>query len=204
MDISHAQRGPWSPGRRIPHKVAILPREVSFTARNYQNGLPAPLARDRGAPDTQRGHPATQAVLITRLDQVSLRCWLVTPLAKTARGAHAHDAGAERARGVRVGLGTSYGASPRRQRTWFVHLGYVLRRVRLCGALPYIGAARRASTHVVRACREGAGRPHGPYPPPTNPRSPHRATPLSRKRSLHPCTPPHSAQWSRDRHHPTP
>ena len=154
MDISLAQRGPWSPGRRIPHKVAILPREVSFTARNYQNGLPAPLARDRGAPDTQRGHPATQAVLITRLDQVSLRCWLVTPLAKTARGAHAHDAGAERARGVRVGLGTSYGASPRRQRTWFVHLGYVLRRVRLCGALPYIGAATESQhTPYVRAER---------------------------------------------------
>ena len=35
----------------------------------------------------------------------------------------------------------------------------------------------------------GAGRPHGPYPSPTSPRSPHRATPLSRKRSLHPRTP---------------
>ena len=30
MDISHANHGPWSPGRRAPRKVAILPREVSF------------------------------------------------------------------------------------------------------------------------------------------------------------------------------
>ena len=51
--------------------------------------------------------------------------------------------------------------------------------------------SRRASAHALRACREGAGRSHGSYPPPTGPRSPHRATPLSHKRSLHPCTPPH-------------
>ena len=52
------------------------------------------------------------------------------------------------------------------------------------------------STHPtsLRARREDAGRPHGPYPPPTDPRSPHRATPLSHKRSLHPCTPP--SQWA--------
>ena len=48
--------------------------------------------------------------------------------------------------------------------------------------------SRRASAHALRACREGAGRSHGSYPPPTGPRSPHRATPLSHKRSLHPCT----------------
>ena len=47
----------------------------------------------------------------------------------------------------------------------------------------------RALTHALRARREGAGRSHGPYPPPTDPRSPPRATPLSCKRSLHPCTP---------------
>ena len=32
MDVSLAQRGPSSPGRRVPCKVAILPREVSFAA----------------------------------------------------------------------------------------------------------------------------------------------------------------------------
>ena len=114
MDISHAQRGPWSPGRRVPRKVAILPREVSFAARNYQNGLPAPLARDRGAPHTQLGHPVTRAALGARLDQVSARCWLATSPPPQREALHAHDAGADRAGRVWVGLGTSYSASPRR------------------------------------------------------------------------------------------
>ena len=74
---------------------------------------------------------------------------------------------------------------------WFVHSVSVLRRVGSSGAQPCLASARRASAHALRARRGGAGRPHGPYPPPTNPRSPHRATPLSHKRSLHPCTPPH-------------
>ena len=79
---------------------------------------------------------------------------------------------------------------------WFVHSVSVLRRVGSCGALPCLGATRRASAHALRARRRGAGRSHGPYPPPTDPRSPHRTTPLSHKRSLHPCTPPHGTQWS--------
>ena len=74
---------------------------------------------------------------------------------------------------------------------WFVHSGSVLCRVRSCGALPCLASPRRASARALRARRGGAGRPHGPYRSPTNPRSPHRATPLSHKRSLHPCTPPH-------------
>ena len=141
MDISLAQGGPWSPGRHVPRGVAILPREVSFAAPDYQNGLPALLARDRSAPRTQRGHPITQAALSARLDQVPPRCWLVTPSPRRRDAPYAHEARAERARGVRVGLGTSYSASPRQQRTWFVHLGSGLRRVGSCGALPYLGAA---------------------------------------------------------------
>ena len=114
MDISHANHGPWSPGRRAPRKVAILPREVSFAARNYQNGLPAPLARDRGAPHTQLGHPVTRAALGARLDQVSLRCWLATSPPPRREALHAHHVRDERAGRVWVGLGTSYSASPRR------------------------------------------------------------------------------------------
>ena len=107
MDISLAQGGPWSPGRHVPRGVAILPREVSFAAPDYQNGLPALLARDRSAPRTQRGHPITQAALSARLDQVPQRCWLVTPSPRRRDAPYAHEARAERARGVRVGLGTS-------------------------------------------------------------------------------------------------
>ena len=108
MDISLAQGGPWSPGRHVPRGVAILPREVSFAAPDYQNGLPAPLARDRGAPGTQRRHPDSRVALSSRLDQVSLRCWLDTSPPRRRDAPHAHDAGAERARGVRVGLSTSH------------------------------------------------------------------------------------------------
>ena len=90
--------------------MAILPREVAVAAPNWQNGLPAPLARDRGAPRTQRGHPDSRVALVTRLDQVSPRCWLDTSPPRRRDAPHAHDAGAERARGVRVGLNTSYSA----------------------------------------------------------------------------------------------
>jgi hypothetical protein len=45
--------------------------------------------------------------LVTRLDQVSRRCWLDTSPPRRRDAPHDHDAGAERARGVRVGLGTS-------------------------------------------------------------------------------------------------
>ena len=96
--------------RHAPRGVAILPREVAVAAPNWQNGLPAPLARDRGAPGTQRGHPDSRVTLSSRLDQVSLRCWLDTSPPRRRDAPHAHDAGAERARGVRVGLSTSYSA----------------------------------------------------------------------------------------------
>jgi hypothetical protein len=66
-------------------------------------------------------------------------------------------------------------------------LGSVLRRVGSCGALPYAWSSPRASAHTVRACREGAGRPYGQYPPHMDPRIPHRVTQLSCERSLHPC-----------------
>ena len=48
--------------------------------------------------------------LSSRLDQVSPRCWLNTSPPRRRDAPHAHDAGAERARGVRVGLGTPYSA----------------------------------------------------------------------------------------------
>ena len=114
MDVSLAQRGPWSPGSHVPRKVAILPGEVAIAARNYQNSLSAPLAHDRGAPHTQLGHPVTQAALSARLDQVSPRCWLVTPSPRRREAARAHHAHAERARRVWVGIGTLYSTSPRR------------------------------------------------------------------------------------------
>jgi hypothetical protein len=50
-----------------------------------------------------------------------------------------------------------------------------------------IGAAPEPQHTPSRACREGAGQPHGLYPPHTDPRTPHRVTRLSRERSLHPC-----------------
>ena len=90
IDVSLPQRGPWSPGRHVPHKVAILPREVSFAARIYQNGLPAPLARGRGAPRTQLGHSVTWAAFSARLDEVSPRCWLVTPSPRQCEAPRAH------------------------------------------------------------------------------------------------------------------
>ena len=114
MDISHAQRGPWSPGRRAPRKVAILPREVSFAARNYQNGLPAPLARDRGAPHTQLGHPVTWAALGARIGQVIGSVGWLTPSPRRRESPHAHHVRDERAERVWVGLGISYSVSPRR------------------------------------------------------------------------------------------
>ena len=90
--------------------MAILPREVAVAAPNWQNGLPAPLARDRGAPGTQRGHPDSREVLSSRLDQVTLRCWLDTSPPRRRDAPHARDAGAERARRAWVGLSTPYSA----------------------------------------------------------------------------------------------
>ena len=77
MDVSLAQRGPWSPGWRVPRKVAILPREVSFAARNYQkwpsgafgtrsrcpthggtSGHAQPVDNARLAPRTSHGPPS--------------------------------------------------------------------------------------------------------------------------------------------------
>ena len=71
MSVLHnVVRGAQDGASPLPCKVAILPREVSFAARNYQNGLPAPLARDRGAPHrTQLGHPVTRAALRARIGQ---------------------------------------------------------------------------------------------------------------------------------------
>ena len=160
-DISLAQRGPWSPGRHVPRKVAILPREVSFAARNYQNGLPAPLARDRGAPHTQLGDPVTRAALGARLDQVSPEVLAGYLPATTARGP---------------------ACPPRARRACWACVGgpwHLVQRIPASVAplvrSPGVSAppcpvvrrttipwsSHRASAHAVRACREGAGRPHG-------------------------------------------
>ena len=85
--------------------LTYLPR-----APKCQNGLPAPLTRDRGAPGTQRSHPDSRVALSSRLDQVTLRCWLDTSPPRRRDAPHARDAGPERARRVRVGLGTPYSA----------------------------------------------------------------------------------------------
>ena len=126
--------------------MTILPREVAIAARNYQNNLSAPLAHDRGAPHTQLGHSVTQA-LGARLDQqVSPRCWLVTPSPRrheAARGAH--HAHAERA-GRKV---CGWGVAP-------------------CTAHPRVGSALDSFTWVlcstVSAC--GALEPLVPTPGP--------------------------------------
>ena len=91
-----------APERHVPRGVAILPREVAVAAPNWQNGLPAPLARDRGAPRPQRGHPDSRVALSSRLDQVSLRCWLDTSPPRRRDAPHAHDAGAEQAADARL------------------------------------------------------------------------------------------------------
>ena len=104
------QPPPGAIGRRLPRGVAILPGEVAVAAPKCENGLPAPLARDRGAPGTQRGHPDSREVLSSRLDQVTLRCWLDTSPPRRRDAPHARDAGAERARRAWVGLSTPYSA----------------------------------------------------------------------------------------------
>ena len=187
MDIGLAQGGPWSPGGHVPRGVAMLPGEVTVAAPKCQNGLPASLTRDRGAPRTQRGHPATRAALVTRVEQVSPRCWLATSPPRRRDASHAHEARAERARGVRVGLGTSYSASPRRQRTWFVHLGSVLRRIRLCGALPYLRAAPREPQHTPYVRAERARADH--TAPTLHPRPRRVHTERLCSRASDPCTP---------------
>ena len=58
---------------------SCLAREVAVGAPNCQNDLPVPLTRDRGAPRTQRDHPATRVALSTRVEQVSPSIWLFTP-----------------------------------------------------------------------------------------------------------------------------
>ena len=61
MDVSLAQRSPWSPGRHVPRKVAILPGEVAIAARNYQNGLSAPLDGTRSRCPTHTARPPSHA-----------------------------------------------------------------------------------------------------------------------------------------------
>ena len=76
MDVSLAQRGPWSPGSHVPRKVAILPGEVAIAARNYQNSLSAPLAHDRGARHTHSSATQSRRRPSARdLDQVYDGVW---------------------------------------------------------------------------------------------------------------------------------
>ena len=37
MDAGLAQRGPWSTGRHVPRKVAILPRGIAIAAENVDS-----------------------------------------------------------------------------------------------------------------------------------------------------------------------
>ena len=37
MDTGLAQRGPWSTGRHVPRKVAILPRGIAIAAENVDS-----------------------------------------------------------------------------------------------------------------------------------------------------------------------
>ena len=57
MDISHAQRGPWSPGRRVPHKVAILPER-----------LPSPLETTFFAHDVPHAIAPSRAAVLQRAE----------------------------------------------------------------------------------------------------------------------------------------
>ena len=167
--------------RHAPRGVAILPREVAVAAPNWQNGLPAPLARDRGAPGTQRGHPDSPVALSSRLDQVSLRCWLDTSPPRRRDAPHAHDAGAERARGVRVGFNTSYSAP-----LCLFPLGLFTRGQ--CSAV----SGRAAHYHALEQPAEPQ---HTPYAGPTcAPRGRRPTTrPLSSTHGLEESTPSDSA-----------
>ena len=45
MDTGLAQQGPWSPprtGRRVPHKVAILPRGIAIATSPFPEDPPFP------------------------------------------------------------------------------------------------------------------------------------------------------------------
>ena len=163
MSVLHnVVRGAQDGASPLPCKVAILPREVSFAARNYQNGLPAPLARDRGAPHrTQLGHPVTRAALRARIGQAIGSVGWLTPLATTARVPP---------------------CPPRARRACWACVGgpwHLVQRIPASVAplvrSPGVSAppcpvvrrttipwsSHRVSAHAVRACREGAGRPHG-------------------------------------------
>ena len=68
--------------------------------------------RSRCSRRSARPPRLTGGPLVTRLDQVSQRCRLDTSPPRRHDVPRAHDAGAERARCVRVGLSTSYSAHP--------------------------------------------------------------------------------------------
>ena len=173
---------------------------AAVAAPNWQNGLPAPLARDRGAPRPQHGHPDSRLALVTRLDQVGLRCWLDTSPPRRRDAPHAHDAGAERARGVRVGLNTSYSAP-----SCLLPLGLFTRGQ--CSAV----SGRAAHYHALEQPAEPQ---HTPYVRAERARGDHTAPTLHpRTRGVHterlrshtsdpciPARPPHGAQWSHARH----
>ena len=42
MDTGRAQRGPWSTGRHVPRKVAILPRGIAIATSPFPEDPPFP------------------------------------------------------------------------------------------------------------------------------------------------------------------
>ena len=67
IDVSLAQRGPWSLGRHVPRKVAILPGEVAIAARNYRPSFVEVLA---GYPlNTTARQPLNRGTALVSLEQ---------------------------------------------------------------------------------------------------------------------------------------
>ena len=61
MDTGLAQQTPWSPGRHVPHKVAILTRGISIAAENADLRPPCAIVVGwrtlAGGKQQELGHP---------------------------------------------------------------------------------------------------------------------------------------------------
>ena len=70
MDTGRAQRGPWSTGRHVPRKVAILPRGIAIAARKWRFGPLCDLNSCEHGLHTQLGHPITCTALGSHIGSI--------------------------------------------------------------------------------------------------------------------------------------
>ena len=75
MDTGLAQQTPWSPGRHVPHKVAILPRGIAIAARKWRFGPLCDLNSCEHGLHTQLGHPITCTALGSHIGSIG---WIVS------------------------------------------------------------------------------------------------------------------------------